>query len=37
METGVLNMRWTWVMDEQGNPPEGKRTPFEVPEDMIQT
>jgi hypothetical protein len=37
VETSIVNVKWTWKKDKDGNWPAGKRVPFEVPEDIIDT
>eukprot|EP00347_Sterkiella_histriomuscorum_P014109 403362137 len=33
----MVNVKWTWKMDEKGQPPAGKRIPVEVPEQFINS
>jgi Galactose mutarotase-like len=37
LENSIVNVQWNWKLDEQGNPPEGKRKAVEVPNEIIDT
>lgn len=37
IDTDIINVKWTWQLDAQGNVPAGKRVPVEVPNDLLDT
>jgi len=37
IDEDIINVKWTWALDSQGNIPSGKRKPIEVPDDILNT
>jgi hypothetical protein len=33
----IVNLKWTWAVNSTGQMPDTKRTPREIPDDIIQT
>lgn len=36
-DSGILNIKWNWALDSEGKVPSGKRTPVEVPAEILNT
>lgn len=37
MDQDIINVKWSWQLDKDGKVPSGKRTPVEVPNDIVDT
>lgn len=37
IDIDIVNVKWSWKLDKDGNPPAGVRNAPEVPNDIIDT
>jgi len=37
IQIDIVNVKWSWKLDKDGNVPAGKRTPAEVPNEFINS
>lgn len=37
LDEGIVNVKWTWAKDSNGNYPSGKKVPYEVPDEIVNT
>ena len=37
LDEGIVNVKWSWAKDANGNNPTGYKTPYEVPNELVNT
>jgi hypothetical protein len=37
IQIDIVNVKWSWKLDDKGNIPDGKRVPAEVPNEFINS